>query len=108
MSTILGLINAESFATNRFKNYRRTVFYYYPQGAAPLTGILSLMREEVTNDPEFHWEEKRKATQVASTAAISSNISWYTTGITVTGGVVTAATAATGNITTVAGTQYAV
>lgn len=108
MANYLGLIGAEAFAANRFKNYRRTVFYYYPQGAAPLTGILSLMREEVTNDPEFHWEEKRKSTQVCTSAAISSNISWYTTGITIAGGVITAATAATGNITTVVGTQYAI
>lgn len=108
MANYLGLIGAEAFAANRFKNYRRTVFYYYPQGAAPLTGILSLMREEVTNDPEFHWEEKRKSTQIVSTAAISSNISWYTSGIVISGGVITAANAAGSNITTVVGTQYAI
>jgi hypothetical protein len=60
---ILGLIDAETFSTQRFKNIRRSVFYFYPNGAASLTGIMSLMSEEVTNDPEFKWFEKRLAEQ---------------------------------------------
>lgn len=104
---ILGLINSESFVNDRFKNYRRTVFYYYPQGAAPLTGLLSLMKDEETNDPQFYWYEKRKDPQRAITAVISGGTVFYATGITVAAGIVTAATVAGGNFSTVVGTQYA-
>jgi hypothetical protein len=56
---ILGLSNTETYDAYRFKNIRRSVQYYYPNGSAPLLGILSLMDEEETNDPEYsHWEER--------------------------------------------------
>lgn len=56
---ILGLINTESYSDTRFKNIRRSVQYFYPNGAAPLTGILSLMDDDPTNDPEYsHWEQR--------------------------------------------------
>lgn len=69
---ILGLATAESFAADRFKNYRRTVFYFYPNGAAPLVGLLSLLKEEKTNDPEFYFFEKRLSTQTTTTASANS------------------------------------
>lgn len=56
---ILGLMSTESFAAERFTNIRRRVFYQYPNGKAPLTGLLSLTKEEPTNDPEFSAYEKR-------------------------------------------------
>ncbi|MBX7157220.1 MAG: DUF5309 domain-containing protein [Verrucomicrobiae bacterium] len=56
---ILGLLGSEHFANERFTNIRREVFYTYPNGAAPLTGILSLLKQEKVNDPEFKWYEKR-------------------------------------------------
>jgi hypothetical protein len=105
---ILGLINAESFVNERFKNVRRSVFYFYPNGAAPLTGLISMLKEEVTNDPEFRWYEKRLPEQKLPTASIAANVPWYSTGITVVGGVITAATAAVANVTFTADTQYAV
>jgi len=108
MATLLGLISTEAFSANRFNSYRRTVFYYYPQGAAPLTGLLSLAKEEACNDPAFYWFEKRKDPQRTTTAAISGSIPWYSSGVTVAGGKVTAATAATANFSTVVGTLYAV
>lgn len=108
MASILGLINSESFSADRFKNYRRTVFYYYPQGAAPLTGLLSLMKEEATNDPQFYWYEKRKLDQRSQTAAISTTIPYYATGVTVANGKVTAATIAGANFTTTVGSQFAI
>lgn len=108
MATLLGLISTEAFSANRFTSYRRTVFYYYPQGAAPLTGLLSLAKEESTNDPQFQWFEKRKDNQRIASAAISTTIPWYATNITIAGGKVTAATIAAGNITTVVGTTYAI
>jgi hypothetical protein len=60
---ILGLLDTEKFASQRFTNIRRSVFYFYPNGAAPLMGMLSLLKEEDTNDPRFSWWEKRLATQ---------------------------------------------
>jgi hypothetical protein len=77
---ILGLATAESYSTDRFKNYRRSVFYFYPNGAAPLTGVLSLLSEEVTNDPEFHWFEKRMSDQRTTTAALNSDGPFGATG----------------------------
>lgn len=65
---ILGLITTESFAANRFTNIRRMVFYFYPNGAAPLVGLLSLLDSEETNDPKFSWWEKRLDQQRTTTA----------------------------------------
>lgn len=104
---ILGLLNAESFSTERFKNVRRSVFYFYPNGAAPLTGLISMLKEEVTNDPEYRWYEKRLPEQKLATAAIAANVPWAT-GITVTAGVITAQTTASSNVTFAADTQYSV
>jgi hypothetical protein len=105
---ILGLLNSESFSTERFKNIRRSVFYFYPNGAAPLTGLISMLKEEVTNDPEYKWYEKRLAEQRTTVAYISTTIPWYATGITIVAGKITAATIAAGNVTFTADTQYAV
>ncbi len=66
---ILGLASTESYSANRFLNIRRSVQYQYPNGKAPLTGLLSLAGEESTNDPKYsHWE-KRLAQQRTLTAA---------------------------------------
>ena len=73
MSAILGLIGTEQFSANRFTNVRRSVFYDYPNGAAPLTGLTSLMSEESTNDPEFSWWEKRLKQQRTKTASQGSS-----------------------------------
>lgn len=40
-------------------NDRRRVFREFPNGAAPLTGLLSLMSTEPTDNPKFGWFEKR-------------------------------------------------
>lgn len=65
---IFGLLDAEKFTAQRFKNVRRSVFYFFPNGAAPLMGLLSLLDEETTNDPEFYWHEKVKDDQRTTTA----------------------------------------
>lgn len=57
---ILGLASTESYTANKFTNIRRSVQYFYPNGAAPLTGLLSLMgkSDEETDDPVYsHWEK---------------------------------------------------
>lgn len=65
---ILGLLNTEQFSSERFKNVRRSVLYFYPNGAAPLTGLLSMLKEEDSDDPEYSWYEKRLSTQSTETA----------------------------------------
>lgn len=101
---ILGLLSSESFASNRFKNIRRSVFYFYPNGAAPLMGLLSLMKEEVTNDPEFHWFEKRLQPQRTVTAAITGNVQMYSS-VSADFGTWTTAAA---NFSIAVGTQYGI
>jgi len=69
---ILGLLNTESDANWRYKNVRRQVFYFYPNGASPLTGLLSLLNDEQTDDPEYSWWEKRMDPQRTTTAAANA------------------------------------
>src|SRR5215831_14214797 len=65
---ILGLLNTESAGLDRLKNFRRSVFYNYPNGSAPLIALLSMLKEESTNDPEFQIFEKRLGEQRTVTA----------------------------------------
>ena len=60
---ILGLIATDDLEEHRYKNIRSSVFYDYPNGAAPLTGLTSMLDEEETDDPEFFWHEKRMGNQ---------------------------------------------
>lgn len=59
--SILGLPTSKKFAdeSDRFYNHRRSILHSYPNGKAPLTGILSMVPEEDTNDSIFLWPEKR-------------------------------------------------
>lgn len=50
----------------RPKNWRETILYLYPNGSAPLTAILSKLKEERVDDPEFNWWTKVLQTQRAS------------------------------------------
>lgn len=49
----------------RPRNWRETILRLYPNGKAPLTALLSLMKEETTNDPEFNWFCKVLPSQAA-------------------------------------------
>lgn len=105
---ILGLMNAESFASSRFQSHRRQVFYFYPNGAAPLMGLLSLMKDEPVDDPTFNWYEKRLSENWLTAANISTTVVWYSTGITLAAGKITAATVAAANFGMTAGSTYAI
>lgn len=87
MSNILGLVSGKTFTDNTFLslNDRRMVFHEYPNGAATLTGLLSLMETEATDNMDFGWFEKRwrSATTILAT---------HTTGPILTGGTDTAIT----------------
>lgn len=60
---IQGLRNDENFITNqRPQNWRQTILMLYPNSSeiskAPLTALTSMMKEETTDDPVFHWFSK--------------------------------------------------
>lgn len=69
---VAGLLHSESDANWRFGNIRRSVFYNYPNGSAPLVAFLSLMKEEETNDPSFTIYEKRLVEASTTTAALNA------------------------------------
>ena len=75
---LFGLLSTESFASERFTSIRRSVFYQYPNGAAPLLGLLSMLDGEVLNDPEFSWYEDRLQELVTNTVVNGSTSgAWY-------------------------------
>jgi len=78
--SILGLLDSEKFAAQRFKNVRRSVFYFYPNGASPMIGLISLLEDEDTNDPEFSWHEKVKDDQRTTTTGNTTGVFITNTG----------------------------
>jgi hypothetical protein len=76
--SLLGLLSTEDFSSERFTSIRRSVFYQYPNGAAPLLGLLSMLDGEVLNDPEFSWYEDRLKEKVQTALrAASTTGPWY-------------------------------
>lgn len=69
---MFGLMSSEQLEGSFSLNSRRRVFYQYPNGAAPLLGLLSLMETEETDKAEFGWYEDRLDDQRTETASISS------------------------------------
>lgn len=57
---VLGMRGTGNFSANveRPKNWRQEILLQFPNGDAPLTAILSKLREQPTDDPEFSWFEK--------------------------------------------------
>ncbi|NJM09592.1 MAG: DUF5309 domain-containing protein [Bdellovibrionaceae bacterium] len=54
-------------ADERPKNFREMILWRDPNGQTPLTALMSKMRSEATDDPEFSWwEEELKPTRVKS------------------------------------------
>lgn len=59
MAGFLGMRGTGDWVANqRPENWRETILYLYPNGAAPLTAIMSKMRSERTSDPIYHWWQK--------------------------------------------------
>jgi len=61
---IQGLRNDENFlAAQRPQNWRETILRLYPNSAeaakAPLTALTAAMKSEKTDDPVFHWFQKK-------------------------------------------------
>lgn len=72
---ILGLTSTATQTGHLASSHRRKVFYNYPNGAAPLIGLLSLMESEVTDNPAFSWFEHRWAER---TTTVMSGLQFYT------------------------------
>lgn len=73
MPAIAGLRGTGDFAANeRPQNFREYILWRNPNGSAPLTALLSKMRSESTDDPQFHWwEEENTILRVTATAALT-------------------------------------
>lgn len=92
----LGLISSEQLDDYWSQNTRRRVFYSYPNGTAPLTGLLSLAESEHTPQPQFGWNEERwTQIQTTTVAGPTSNTVFYTVGTTTTAGTTFTPTAGT-------------
>ena len=80
----LGLLSSEQLDDYWVQNSRRSIFYAYPNGTAPLTGLLSLMEVKDTPLPEFTWNEERWSAIKTTTAGGPTPTSvFYTAGGTV-------------------------
>lgn len=56
---VAGLRGTGDWGTDeRPKNFREMILWRNPNGQAPLTALLSKMKSESTNDPEFSWYEE--------------------------------------------------
>lgn len=93
----LGLIGSEELQSYWVQNARRRIFYAYPNGAAPLTGLLSLMEMKETPLPQFTWNEERwSAIKTTLAGGPTSTVVFYLTGTTTTAG--TPATVTAGQV----------
>lgn len=84
MNAFLGMRGSSDWVTGqRPKNWREAILYLYPNGSAPLTAMLSLMRKESTDDPEYNWWTKRLPIQGGDVTNIYTDValsSAYTSG----------------------------
>jgi hypothetical protein len=62
-----GLVSSEQIDDYWSQNTRRKIFYAYPNGTAPLTGLLSMSESEDTPQPVFGWNEERWAETASAT-----------------------------------------
>ena len=71
MAGFLGMRGTGDWATDqRPLNWREMILYLYPNGMAPLTAMLSKLKTETTNDPQFHWWTKSLANQAGAVTGV--------------------------------------
>lgn len=83
MAGFLGMRGTGSWATDqRPKSWREGILYLYPNGSAPLTAIMSMLKSEKVDDPEFYWWTKTLPAQRATITGIYTDVlsTGYTTG----------------------------
>lgn len=70
-------------ADERPLNWRQGILYLYPNGMAPLTAIMSMLKERRVDDAQYHWWTKTLATQGGAIAGVFTDSilsSAYTSG----------------------------
>jgi len=71
MATFLGMRGTGDWVENqRPENWREMILRLYPNGSAPLTAVLSMMRKEKTDDPVFHWWTKVLPNQAGAVSGV--------------------------------------
>lgn len=71
MSSFLGMRGTNDWPANvRPENWRQMMLYLYPNGSAPLTGLMSMTGSESVNDPHFHWWTKTLPEQKVDLAGL--------------------------------------
>lgn len=84
MSAFLGMRGTGDWATDqRPTNYRESILFLYPNGSMPLTAIMSKMKSEKTDDPQFSWWTKTLPTQAGTVTGVYTDValsSAYTSG----------------------------
>lgn len=79
MSGFIGMRGTGDWGTDqRPKNWRETILYRFPNGAAPLTAILSKLGEESVNDAEFNWWTKSLSSQGGAITGVYTDASLST------------------------------
>lgn len=74
VTAFMGMRGTGDWATDeRPKNWRQGILRLYPNGNAPLTGLLSKMAEEETDDPEFNWWTKLLPPQAGAITGVYTN-----------------------------------
>lgn len=80
---ILGMSGTGDYSANvheRPKNYREAILYLQRNGTAPLTAILTKLKREMVDDPEFNWFEKDLPTvKTTITAPATAQAAFSTT-----------------------------
>lgn len=73
-TTVAGLRDSDDAGTGeRPKNFRELILWRDPNGSAPLTALMSKMRKETTDDPEFNWwEEEQRSIRVKVSATTAT------------------------------------
>lgn len=85
MTGIAGMRGTLDWATDeRPKNFREMILWRNPNGKAPLTALMSRMKSESVDDPEFSWWEEElnaiRVTMDATGASASSTAFGLTSG----------------------------
>ncbi len=71
MGAFLGMRGTGDWVANqRPESWREMILRLYPNGDAPLTAIMSKMRSEKVNDPNFHWWTKKFPDQAGAVTGV--------------------------------------
>lgn len=69
-----GMRGTGDWRTNqRPENWRQAILKLYPNGKAPITAIMSMLKNESTDDPHYHWWTKLLANQRAAITGVFTN-----------------------------------